>query len=129
MTRIAQSRQRDRDGVGLPVRDRRSAPIAASRRGRSSFLTTQSICNTHAVCVIIERRSQEMESNRPVPAKNNLNETIGRRLSFPEGTTLSPAAQCTSSRTQTRSFSDMCWCLNLLLLKVDTECSLAPLLC
>jgi len=46
---------------------------AASRRGRSSFLTTQSICNTHAVCVIIERRSQEMESNRPVPAKNNLN--------------------------------------------------------
>lgn len=69
MTRIAQSRQRDRDGVGLPVRDRRSAPIAASRRGRSSFLTTQSICNTHAVCVIIERRSQEMESNRPVPAK------------------------------------------------------------
>ena len=83
MTRIAQSRQRDRDGVGLPVRDRRSAPIAASRRGRSSlplkgqalrtFLTTQSICNTHAVCVIIERRSQEMESNRPVPAKNNLN--------------------------------------------------------
>lgn len=37
MTRIAQSRQRDRDGVGLPVRDRRSASIAAGEKFLSDY--------------------------------------------------------------------------------------------